>query len=109
MSWAKGKAMNTPENGFPAQSAFARFMVNPGENADKAVYIAPLAPGEHDRVDAVITEMKYRKPHHFDIICLFYLERKRDQAIAKVLRESRSSIRSARECAEFWIDGRLGE
>lgn len=108
MAWGKGKAMGAAENGYPSQAPFARFMLNPGDSAEKASFSPLLDPDQHCRVDAVVSEMRYRKPHHFEIICMAYIQRKRDAAIAKAKRESRSSIRNARENAEFWIDGRLG-
>jgi len=108
IAWGRGKAMDKPENGFPSQAPFARFIVNPGDGADIAREIPPLDLDEHCKVDAVVSEMSRKKPHHFEIICLAYIGRKRDMTIAGALHYSRSTVRAMRENAEFWIDGRLG-
>lgn len=109
IAWAKGKALNEAQNGYPRQSAFARYMLNPGDTADKANAVDPLGIDDHIRVDAAVSELRLSKPVHFQVICLAYLCRKRDVSIARILRTSRSSARALRENAEYWIDGRLGD
>ena len=107
VGWAKGKAMNKAENGYPSQSAFARYMINPGDSAEVARSTPALGIDLHLKMDAVVSELGRNKPSHFEIICLSYLSCKPDAVIGRKMKMSRSSVRSMRENAEFWIEGRL--
>ena len=107
MAWAKGKAMNAAENGYPHQTPFARYLVAPGDMADKAGAVLPISDERHIIVDGVVSKLGQRKPAHYEIVCLHYLSRLSDRRIARVVGISASSTRNMRENAEYWIEAKL--
>lgn len=107
MAWAKGKAMNAAENGYPHQTPFARYLVSPGDMADKAGAALPISEDKHIIVDGVVSRLGQRKPAHYEIVCLYYLARSSDRKIAKSIGIGPTSVRAMRENAEFWIEAKL--
>ena len=107
MAWAKGKAMNAAENGYPHQTPFARYLVAPGDMADKAGAVLPISDERHIIVDGIVSKLGQRKPAHYEIVCLHYLSRVSDRKVARIVGISPSSTRNMRENAEFWIEAKL--
>lgn len=107
MAWGAGKAMNNAENGYPVQSPFARYMLNPGDSTDRVSWVPPISDDEHIRIDGVICSLGHKKPAHYEIICLHYLSRISDIKIARAIGIGKTSVRAMRENAEFWIEAKL--
>lgn len=107
LAWGRGRSVHSAPNGYPRQANFAGSMINPGDQAARAE-ITPLPELEHLRVDAVVSQLMDRKPEQHRIIRMAYIYKMSDSEICKAIRCSRSRVRSIRENAEHWIDGRLG-
>lgn len=114
--WGRGKAMNTPPNGFPKSSVYAREMQNPGDGV--ARYHSPSLDDDcSGLVDRIVTSLKHRKPDHHKIIVCAYTNGLMDHQIAKFVRftddqghpknVSRSWVREKRKSAETWIEAKL--
>lgn len=106
-SWGTGKRLNRAPNGYPAQTNFARFMLNPGDNNRPGERAVPLSDDLHISVDGAVSSMKLRKPLHFDVICRSYIGQQSDHEIGESIRKSRSTVRMVRESAEAWVESRL--
>ena len=96
--------MDDPPNGYPHEAPFARFIRNPGT---ANVSVQPLSDEEHQRIDLAVSDLKLKKPDHYQVIWLAYIKRLPDKRIGYVLKTSRSSVRNLRENAENWLDGKL--
>jgi len=107
IAWGAGKALNQAENGYPKQTPFARYMLNPGDTTQRVSSVPPISDDEHIRIDGVICALGQRKPAHYEIICLHYLSKVSDIKIARVIGIGKTSVRSMRENAEFWIEAKL--
>lgn len=106
-SWGIDKRVSWATNGYPSSCTFARFMVNPGEAAEKGLRHVPLSTDLHNQVDAAVSSMKPRKPEHYKIVCYAYIGRMADHVIGERLGLSRSSVRGLRMAAEAWVESRL--
>jgi hypothetical protein len=106
-SWGIEKAMDKPANGYPHQSAFARFIVNRGDSADKSTLPVGLPDDIHGLVDAAVSSLAVKKPTYHEVICRAYITRLPDHTIAELMRSSRSSVRTMREAGEAWVESRL--
>lgn len=104
IAWGRGRALSSAENGYPHQSAFARFIRNPGS---ANVVALPIPEDVFMAVDKAASELRTRRPGAHTIIVLAYIHRMSDAAIGRKQKCSRSTVRNAREAAENWIAGRI--
>ena len=116
MSWGRSRLITDAPNAHKPPG-WVNKIQSPGDQADRLA--APILPeDEHVRVDAAVSELRNRKPDHYDVIVYSYQHGLPDQRIAekctwlstggKLERRSRSWVRAIRENAEHWIEGRIG-
>ena len=106
IAWGSGKAINNPPNGYPSQTAFARFI------ARGNLSVAPLDPDTQLHVDHEVSNTKNTKPDHFKVINCAYVHRMGDGVIAREMRfdgarRSRSWVRLTRKAAEAYLEAKL--
>ena len=103
--WGKSKSIGWAPNGYPPMVPFANQIRNPGA----ANVSMPHLPDDlHLRVDREISDLlRKRKDDHYFVICLAYMEGKKDGQIAKELNRSRSWARTTRIAAEHYLEARL--
>ena len=116
LAWGRSRLISSPPNAVKPPGWVGQIQ-NPGEQADRLA-MPPLGEDEHIRVDAAVSELKNRKPDHHRAIVCAYQYRMNDNELAKRWhwfdahgnpeRRSRSWVRSVRENAEHWLDGKLG-
>lgn len=114
-AWGRARMIGDPPNGYTAPHYTSQIQ-NPGEQADKA-RTAPLPDDDHIRVDVAVSALRSRKPDHYRVIYFAYQRGMPDSKIAECSRwgdtnepkerRSRSWVRTIRENAEHWLDGRL--
>lgn len=102
--WGRGRAMDAPENGYPHQTTFARFIRSSGQ---ATVKLPPLAEDEFARVDVEVSKMNLKKPDHYKAICLYYIDRMGDAKIARSMKTTRHFIKNLRENAEHYLEAKL--
>ena len=115
--WGQDRAINSPPNGYPGVTPFARFIRNPGSANINAI---PIDDRLHLAIDAAVSRVRGKNELQGIILCEAYIKNKRDQSISNEMkhdyrngkskyRPSRATVRSLRERAEHWIDGYLSE
>lgn len=108
IAWGMGRALNDPPNDYPSMAPFARLMpqrrVLIARNGER-YHVEPLPIETHALVDAVISAMSDREQH--DAIRLYYVEGKKDGAIARKLGRSKSGAREIRRNGEHYLKGRF--
>lgn len=76
-------------------------------NVGGVVGLPPPNQDDIDFIQPVMTKMKQRKPEHYRVIELYYIERRHIRQIAKALGKSSGWVSDMKGSAEAWIDGAL--
>ena len=101
IAWGRSRSVNFPPNDFPPQSPFARLIARGG------IGLPPLPDEEVERIDRAVSSLKIKSQTKHDIIKLSYIFKLTDREIAREMNGSRSWVRTLRENAEHYLDGRL--
>ena len=100
IAWGRNRALSDPPNGYPT-SILGRMM-------SKGTVSLPTLPDEDvERVDAAVSQLRLKHTIKHEIIKLHYIHHRTDREIAKQMGGSRSWIRSLRENAEHYLEGKL--
>ena len=94
-------AMDSAPNGFPHKSPYAAMI------ARGNISIPPLPDEEQERVDAIVSAMKIKRPDMYEVICYAYITRLSDSRIARKVRHRKQWVTSIRNAAEGYLEAKL--
>ena len=103
-AWGRARSVHDAPNGYPSSIPFARMMRGAGTATLKS---APVQDDAMFMVDRILSDMRLRKPQHYGVLWLYYVENLRDHQIAERVHCSRSTARSDRMAAEVWVEAKM--
>ena len=77
------------------------------QNVGGVLGMAPVSDDEALQVEKVMRVMKQRKPDHYDVLYMSYVERLPTRKIAKRMDKSNGWASDMLRAAEAWVDGAL--
>lgn len=77
------------------------------QNVGSTVGLAPVNEDDIDIINPIMQRLKDRKPEHYDVLKLYYKERKPTRVIAKIKHKSNGWASDTLRAGQMWVDGAL--